>query len=286
MQRGPPRAELDPQMTWDRRCLHSNTSRRATAATHEPTPPSRTRPAGTNSYPVLRVRLHADGAGCGDAAPARVAAVKREFALGIACAASAQLRVKIWVPDQNWMWHVANFVNNDLFSNMELSVKEAIIPTGTGTVSGTTDRDVNLNELKAVQERCGVVITERKPSLFQLLDLPRMRILGSGWRVWLFFMCGIVPLLERWLGMLLAHQFEGRNSKGVAKTVTTQRVESPVLPKWVEESSYESYLMEPAPAINSAPQDQGCLRCVGETERYKDVRRAAVDRLPLSVEAS
>lgn len=30
---------------------------------------------------------------------------------------------------------------------------------------------------------------------------------------------GIVPLLERWLGNLLARQFEGRQSKGVAKTV-------------------------------------------------------------------
>ncbi|EMD31722.1 hypothetical protein CERSUDRAFT_100187 [Gelatoporia subvermispora B] len=49
---------------------------------------------------------------------------------------------------------------------------------------------------------------------------------APGWQVWLFFMRGIVPLLERWLGNLLARQFEGRNSKGVAKTVTKQRVES------------------------------------------------------------
>jgi pre-mRNA-processing factor 8 len=65
---------------------------------------------------------------------------------------------------------------------------------------------------------------------------------ASGWRVWLFFMRGIIPLLERWsvlvvlvldfmltiirLGNLLARQFEGRNSKGIAKTVTKQRVES------------------------------------------------------------
>ena len=67
---------------------------------------------------------------------------------------------------------------------------------------------------------------------------------APGWRVWLFFMRGIVPLLERWLGSyisfhremfgwclyrlgnLLARQFEGRNSKGIAKTVTKQRVES------------------------------------------------------------
>jgi pre-mRNA-processing factor 8 len=47
-----------------------------------------------------------------------------------------------------------------------------------------------------------------------------------GWRVWLFFMRGIIPLLERWLGNLLARQFEGRSSKGIAKTVTKQRVES------------------------------------------------------------
>ena len=46
------------------------------------------------------------------------------------------------------------------------------------------------------------------------------------WRVWLFFLRGIVPLLERWLGNLLARQFEGRASKGVAKTLTKQRVES------------------------------------------------------------
>eukprot|EP00241_Pyramimonas_parkeae_P014868 CAMPEP_0114310796 /NCGR_PEP_ID=MMETSP0059-20121206/19450_1 /TAXON_ID=36894 /ORGANISM="Pyramimonas parkeae, Strain CCMP726" /LENGTH=2336 /DNA_ID=CAMNT_0001434863 /DNA_START=49 /DNA_END=7060 /DNA_ORIENTATION=- len=46
------------------------------------------------------------------------------------------------------------------------------------------------------------------------------------WRVWLFFLRGVVPLLERWLGNLLARQFEGRHSKGVAKTVTKQRIES------------------------------------------------------------
>ncbi|KAJ6171891.1 hypothetical protein N7470_000958 [Penicillium chermesinum] len=48
----------------------------------------------------------------------------------------------------------------------------------------------------------------------------------TAWRVWLFFMRGIIPLLERWLGNLLSRQFEGRHSKGVAKTVTKQRVES------------------------------------------------------------
>lgn len=49
---------------------------------------------------------------------------------------------------------------------------------------------------------------------------------APGWRVWLFFLRGIIPLLERWLGNLLARQFEGRHTKAVAKTVTKQRVES------------------------------------------------------------
>ncbi len=55
---------------------------------------------------------------------------------------------------------------------------------------------------------------------------PGVGFWAPGWRVWLFFMRGIVPLLERWLGNLLARQFEGRQNKGVAKTVTKQRVES------------------------------------------------------------
>ncbi|KAL1925735.1 uncharacterized protein VTP21DRAFT_618 [Calcarisporiella thermophila] len=55
---------------------------------------------------------------------------------------------------------------------------------------------------------------------------PGVGFWAPGWRVWLFFMRGIVPLLERWLGNLLARHFEGRNSKGIAKTVTKQRVES------------------------------------------------------------
>ncbi|CAH8447899.1 unnamed protein product [Schistosoma rodhaini] len=55
---------------------------------------------------------------------------------------------------------------------------------------------------------------------------PGVGFWAPGWRVWLFFMRGITPLLERWLGNLLSRQFEGRHSKGVAKTVTKQRVES------------------------------------------------------------
>ncbi|EIM82088.1 DNA mismatch repair protein [Stereum hirsutum FP-91666 SS1] len=64
---------------------------------------------------------------------------------------------------------VSDFVDNDLFSNTEtlvvqLGVKEALVTTG--TASGTTDRDFDLRKLKEVLDRCGVVITERKPSEF------------------------------------------------------------------------------------------------------------------------
>ena len=45
---------------------------------------------------------------------------------------------------------------------IQLSVKEAIVPSG--SVSGKTDRDIDLAQMKAVLDRCGVVITERKPS--------------------------------------------------------------------------------------------------------------------------
>lgn len=55
---------------------------------------------------------------------------------------------------------------------------------------------------------------------------PGVGMWTPGWRVWLFFLRGVIPLLERWLGNLLARQFEGRHSKGTAKTVTKQRVES------------------------------------------------------------
>ena len=55
---------------------------------------------------------------------------------------------------------------------------------------------------------------------------PGVGIWAPGWRVWMFFLRGVVPLIEHWLGNLLSRQFEGRHSKGVATTVTKQRVES------------------------------------------------------------
>lgn len=55
---------------------------------------------------------------------------------------------------------------------------------------------------------------------------PGVGFWAPSWRVWIFFLRGIVPLLEQWLGNLLARQFEGRLSKSFAKNVTKQRVES------------------------------------------------------------
>ncbi|KAG6917777.1 hypothetical protein DXG01_001182 [Tephrocybe rancida] len=76
---------------------------------------------------------------------------------------------------------VADFVDNDLFSNTEslviqLSVKEAIVPTG--TMSGTTDRDIDLNKLKAVLDRCGVLPAHKSTGEFTAKniadDIPRL----------------------------------------------------------------------------------------------------------------
>lgn len=55
---------------------------------------------------------------------------------------------------------------------------------------------------------------------------PGVGFWAPSWRVWIFFLRGITPLLERWLGNLLARHFEGRKSKQLAKTVTKQRIES------------------------------------------------------------
>lgn len=60
------------------------------------------------------------------------------------------------------------------------------------------------------------------------------KIIGKGpgcgfwqpaWRVWIFFLRGLIPLLERWLGNLLTRQFEGRSNE-IIKTATKQRAEA------------------------------------------------------------
>jgi pre-mRNA-processing factor 8 len=42
---------------------------------------------------------------------------------------------------------------------------------------------------------------------------PGCGVWAPGWLVWLFFILGVMPLLERWLSNLLSRQFEGRHSK-------------------------------------------------------------------------
>jgi len=45
---------------------------------------------------------------------------------------------------------------------IQLSVKEAIVPTSSAT--GATNRDIDLAKVRALLDRCGIVVTERKPS--------------------------------------------------------------------------------------------------------------------------
>ncbi|KAK6589199.1 JAB PAD domain [Cryptosporidium xiaoi] len=46
------------------------------------------------------------------------------------------------------------------------------------------------------------------------------------WRIWIFFLRGIIPILERWLGNLLSRQFEGRQNANPYKSISKQRIES------------------------------------------------------------
>jgi len=61
-----------------------------------------------------------------------------------------------------WIERSTNFALQTLA--IQLGIKEAIVPTG--TASGGTDRDFDLRKLKDVLDRCGIVITERKPSKY------------------------------------------------------------------------------------------------------------------------
>jgi len=46
------------------------------------------------------------------------------------------------------------------------------------------------------------------------------------WRVWIYFLRGITPLLENWINNLLFRQFIGRIKHKTAKSLTKQRIES------------------------------------------------------------
>ncbi|MCP9259169.1 Pre-mRNA-processing-splicing factor 8 [Dirofilaria immitis] len=65
---------------------------------------------------------------------------------------------------------------------------------------------------------------------------PGCGVWAPGWRVWLFFMRGITPLLERWLGNLLSRQFEGRHSKGVAKLAAVMHDILDMMPEGIKQN--------------------------------------------------
>ncbi|GIQ85078.1 pre-mRNA-processing-splicing factor 8, partial [Kipferlia bialata] len=55
---------------------------------------------------------------------------------------------------------------------------------------------------------------------------PGVGIWQPAWRVWVQFLRGMSPLLERYLGNLLSRTFEGRKTRDVVHGVTKQRAES------------------------------------------------------------
>ncbi|EOR04124.1 DNA mismatch repair protein msh-2 [Wallemia ichthyophaga EXF-994] len=76
---------------------------------------------------------------------------------------------------------LSEFVDNDLFSNVEsliiqLGVKECLLP------SNDKGNDHDLTKLKTLVERCGIVVTEVKPSDFNMKDIEQDldRLLKSG----------------------------------------------------------------------------------------------------------
>ncbi|KAJ1607668.1 Prp8 [Cryptosporidium canis] len=46
------------------------------------------------------------------------------------------------------------------------------------------------------------------------------------WRIWIFFIRGIIPILECWIGNLLSRQFTGRQNANPYRSISKQRVES------------------------------------------------------------
>lgn len=55
---------------------------------------------------------------------------------------------------------------------------------------------------------------------------PGVGFWGPMWRVWVFFMRGMVPLMERWLNSRISREYEGRVAKKIPSNVTKQRIES------------------------------------------------------------
>lgn len=131
---------------------------------------------------------------------------------------------------------------------------------------------------------------------------PGVGFWAPGWRVWLFFIRGIVPLLERWLGNLLARQFEGRHSKGVAKTVTKQRVESQydlelrasvimdindMMPEGVKANKTKTILQHLSEAWRCFGKDTPIMMADGSIKKVQNIRKGDVvvgdDSMPRTV---
>lgn len=78
-----------------------------------------------------------------------------------------------------------------------------------GTASGATDRDFDLKTLKDVLDRCGIVITERKPSTSARTD-------------------GVIPIHSILLGEFLAKTIQEDLTRLLAPPVTVA-AEGPTL---------------------------------------------------------
>jgi len=90
-------------------------------------------------------------------------------------------------------------------------------------------KDLKLPNVFTTNVRCLSRVIYYRFNTGLIGKVPSVGFWAPGWRVWFFFMCGIVPLLECWLGNLLpcaAYQFEGRDLKVIAKIVTKQRVKT------------------------------------------------------------
>lgn len=55
---------------------------------------------------------------------------------------------------------------------------------------------------------------------------PGVGFWGPMWRVWVFYLRGMVPLMERWLNSRVSREYEGRVAKRTPSCVTKQRIES------------------------------------------------------------
>jgi DNA mismatch repair protein MSH2 len=129
---------------------------------------------------------------------------------------------------------------------IQLSVKEAIIPTGTTT--GTTDRDIDLNKLKAVLDRCNVVVTERKPSESRYFSIPAKKLVH-----YIFAGEFTVKNLPNDLPRLLKRAGESFDSAAAIRRFLFQSFVSDFLTDLAQSSALASHCAVCAICIDSLP---------------------------------